>query len=142
MTVGDERRAREWHLVRRPRAQASIEDFALVETTVPDLAPGQVLVRNTHLSVDPYMRGRMDDRPSYLPPFPLHAPLEGAAVGVVVESRAEGVKAPDGVAVVFDNVGGPQLEAAIGRLWIGALLGLLRGTTPIGKAVVRLREMS
>jgi len=82
--------AREWHLVRRPRAQAAPEDFALVEAAVPDPRDGQVVVRNTHLSVDPYMRGRMDDRPSYVPPFPLDAPLDGGAVGVVVASRAAG----------------------------------------------------
>ncbi|MET7334547.1 NADP-dependent oxidoreductase [Nonomuraea sp. NPDC005650] len=92
MTVTSKGRAREWHLTRRPRAQASAGDFALVEAQIPELRPGQVLVRNTHLSVDPYMRGRMDDRPSYIPPFPLNAPLEGGAVGVVVESRADGVK--------------------------------------------------
>lgn len=60
-------RAREWHLTRRPPAQASADDFALVEAQIPELRPGQVLVRNTHLSVDPYMRGRMDDaRPTSL----------------------------------------------------------------------------
>ncbi|MEU6787354.1 NADP-dependent oxidoreductase [Nonomuraea angiospora] len=92
MTVTSEGRARAWHLTRRPQAQASADDFALVEAQIPELRPGQVLVRNTHLSVDPYMRGRMDDRPSYIPPFPLNAPLEGGAVGVVVASRADGVK--------------------------------------------------
>lgn len=100
--VNDERRsqgarpggesAREWHLVRRPEGQASVDDFALVEVAVPEPEPGQVVVRNTHLSVDPYMRGRMDDRPSYIPPFPLNAPLDGGAVGVVVESRAAGIE--------------------------------------------------
>ena len=92
MTVTSERRTREWHLVRRPQGQASAEDFALIETEVPRLESGQVLVRNTHLSVDPYMRGRMDDRPSYIPPFPLDAPLDGGAVGVVVESRVDGIE--------------------------------------------------
>jgi NADPH-dependent curcumin reductase CurA len=83
-------KGREWHLVRRPGAQASPDDFALIDSEVPQPEPGQVVVRNTHLSVDPYMRGRMDGRPSYMPPFPLGAPLDGGAVGVVVESRAEG----------------------------------------------------
>jgi NADPH-dependent curcumin reductase CurA len=85
--------AREWHLVRRPGTHASPDDFALVHSEPPAPGPGQVVVRNTYLSVDPYMRGRMDDRPSYVPPFPLDAPLDGAAVGVVVESRAAGLKA-------------------------------------------------
>ena len=97
MTVGIGVRAREWHLVRRPQGRASADDFALVEAELPEPAPGQVVVRNTHLSIDPYMRGRMDDRPSYIPPFPLGAPLEGAAVGVIVESRAESLKAGQAV---------------------------------------------
>ncbi|GIJ71466.1 NADP-dependent oxidoreductase [Virgisporangium ochraceum] len=85
--------AREWHLVRRPGTHASPDDFTLVDSDPPAPGPEQVVVRNTYLSVDPYMRGRMDDRPSYIPPFPLDAPLDGAAVGVVVESRAAGLKA-------------------------------------------------
>jgi NADPH-dependent curcumin reductase CurA len=89
--VGAGPTAREWHLVRRPGAQASREDFALVTATRPEPGPGQLVVRNTHLSVDPYMRARMDDRPSYLPPFALDAPLEGAAVGVVTGSRSADV---------------------------------------------------
>ncbi|TYK49481.1 NADP-dependent oxidoreductase [Actinomadura decatromicini] len=92
MAESGRRQAREWHLVRRPEGRLSADDLALVEAPVPDLEPGQVLVRNTHLSVDPYMRGRMDDRPSYIPPFPLNAPLDGGAVGVVAESRADGVE--------------------------------------------------
>jgi NADPH-dependent curcumin reductase CurA len=83
--------AREWHLMRRPQGHASVEDFALREAKVPQPMPGQVVVHNTHLSVDPYMRGRMDDRTSYIPPFPIGAPLDGAAVGVVVESRADDI---------------------------------------------------
>lgn len=93
MTAASRGRARQWQLVRRPGARAAVDDFALVETEVPGPGPGQVVVRNTHLSVDPYMRGRMDDRPSYMPPFLLGAPLDGGAIGVVVESRAEGLKA-------------------------------------------------
>ncbi|WP_112138544.1 NADP-dependent oxidoreductase [Glycomyces dulcitolivorans] len=86
------KRSRQWQLTRRPQGAATAEDFALVEAEVPPLGPGQVAVRNTHLSVDPYMRGRMDDKPSYIAPFGLDAPLEGAAVGVVTESRAEGLE--------------------------------------------------
>ncbi|MET8993032.1 NADP-dependent oxidoreductase, partial [Nonomuraea wenchangensis] len=50
MTVTSKGRAREWHLTRRPRAKASTDDFALVEAPIPELRPGQVLIRNTHLS--------------------------------------------------------------------------------------------
>ncbi len=52
---------------------------------------GQVRVANRWLSVDPYMRGRMNDVKSYVPPFKLDAPMEGGAVGEVVESRADGI---------------------------------------------------
>lgn len=92
MTVTQIERTQEWHLVRRPQGPASADDFALVEADLPAPASGQVMVRNTHLSVDPYMRGRMDDRPSYMPPFPVNAALDGGALGVVVESRAEGIE--------------------------------------------------
>jgi NADPH-dependent curcumin reductase CurA len=81
--------AREWHLTARPGARFTASDLALVEVPVPEPAEGEVVVANTHLSVDPYMRGRMDDRPSYIDPFPLHAPLEGSAIGVVIESRSD-----------------------------------------------------
>lgn len=84
--------ARQWQLARRPEGTATAEDFTLAEAPVPEPGPGQVVVRNSRLSVDPYMRGRMDDKPSYIPPFALNSPLDGAAVGVVTESRAEGFK--------------------------------------------------
>jgi NADPH-dependent curcumin reductase CurA len=81
--------SREVHLVRRPKGEPVAEDFALVETEVGAPEPGRVLVRNTWLSVDPYMRGRMNDVKSYTPPFALGSPMEGGAVGTVVESADE-----------------------------------------------------
>jgi len=77
----------EVQLVRRPDATAAVSDFDLVEAPVPSLKSGQVRVENRYLSVDPYMRARMNDRPSYCPPWPLNAPLDGDAVGIVTESR-------------------------------------------------------
>ncbi|NUR88634.1 MAG: NADP-dependent oxidoreductase [Nonomuraea sp.] len=82
---------REIRLASRPTGEPTESDFALAESVIPALADGQVLVRNTWMSVDPYMRGRMDDAESYIPPFQLGAPLEGSAVGEVVESRAPGI---------------------------------------------------
>jgi len=82
---------REIHLASRPQGRPTSEDFRLVETTLPDLADGQVLVRNTVMSVDPYMRGRMNDVKSYVPPFQIDAPLDGGAVGEVVESTSPDV---------------------------------------------------
>lgn len=80
---------REIHLASRPQGWPTAENFRTVETTLPDPEPGQVLVRNTVMSVDPYMRGRMNDMESYVPPFALDAPLDGGAVGEVIASNSE-----------------------------------------------------
>ncbi|MEV0295597.1 NADP-dependent oxidoreductase [Nocardia sp. NPDC050710] len=77
----------EIHLAARPTGAPTATNFALVERALPELTEGRILVRNTWMSVDPYMRGRMDDRPSYLPPFELGAALEGSALGTVIASR-------------------------------------------------------
>jgi NADPH-dependent curcumin reductase CurA len=79
------RGSREWHLVRRPQGSPTDDDFRLVEVDLPQPRADDVVVRNTWLSVDPYMRGRMDDRKSYVSPFALDAPMDGGAVGVVEE---------------------------------------------------------
>ena len=79
--------ARAWHLMRRPDGMPVMEDFALKELALPALDDGMVRVRNRFLSVDPYMRGRMNDVKSYVPPFQIDAPMDGGAVGEVVESR-------------------------------------------------------
>ena len=76
--------AREVHLARRPHGMPEPDDFTLVEHDLDDPGPGQVLVANHHFSVDPYMRGRMNDVPSYVPPFALDAVMDGRAVGEVV----------------------------------------------------------
>ncbi|MWA10929.1 NADP-dependent oxidoreductase [Streptomyces sp. BA2] len=89
--------SREWHLVRRPHGWPVPEDFALRETPVSAPADGQVLVRNLHFSVDPYMRGRMNDVKSYTPPFQLDQPMQGGAVGEVIASNAEGLVVGDHV---------------------------------------------
>jgi NADPH-dependent curcumin reductase CurA len=81
--------SREIHLAARPVGAPRLDDLELAKAKLPELAAGQILVRNTWMSVDPYMRGRMDDVPSpVLPPFAIGAPLEGSAIGEVVASRA------------------------------------------------------
>ena len=82
---------REVRLAGRPVGEPRVEHLQLVRAEVPEPAAGQVLVRNTWISVDPYMRGRMDDVPSYIAPFVLGEPLDGGAVGEVVASRAPDV---------------------------------------------------
>ncbi|MEU7159411.1 NADP-dependent oxidoreductase [Streptomyces chrestomyceticus] len=89
--------AREWHLVARPHGWPKPEDFALREAAVPEPGEGQLLVRNLYFSVDPYMRGRMNDVKSYSPPFQLDEPMEGGAVGEVVASNADGFAVGDHV---------------------------------------------
>jgi hypothetical protein len=82
--------ARAWHLKSRPDGMPSSDNFELKETDLPPLGEGMIRVRNHWLSVDPYMRGRMNDVKSYVPPFQLGEPMEGGAVGEVVESEADG----------------------------------------------------
>jgi NADPH-dependent curcumin reductase len=73
-------------LVRRPAGWVREDDFAIQEAEIPALMPGEVLVRNNWLSLDPYMRGRMDEAKSYAPPVELDAVMVGGTVGRVVES--------------------------------------------------------
>jgi NADPH-dependent curcumin reductase CurA len=75
-------------LTSRPSGWPTAANFALTEANRPDLADGQIRVRNQFMSVDPYMRGRMNDVKSYVPPFRLGEPLEGGAIGTVIESRS------------------------------------------------------
>jgi NADPH-dependent curcumin reductase CurA len=79
----------------RPRGWPTTETFEPATVDLPSPGEGEVLVRNRFMSVDPYMRGRMNDVKSYVPPFQVGKALEGAAIGEVVESRAPGLKAGD-----------------------------------------------
>jgi hypothetical protein len=88
-------RSREIHLASRPVGWPTADNFRLVETEVPAPGPGQVLVRNLAMSVDPYMRGRMNDVRSYVAPFQVGEPLDGGAVGEVIESGSPDRKPGD-----------------------------------------------
>lgn len=87
--------SREIRLASRPAGRPVPGNFRLAESPLPELQDGQVLVRNLYISVDPYMRGRMNDVKSYSAPFALDAALDGGAVGEVIASRAEGRKVGD-----------------------------------------------
>ncbi|MEV6279647.1 NADP-dependent oxidoreductase [Nocardia sp. NPDC051832] len=80
---------REIKLVSYPVGAPRLSDFELVTTELPALREGQVLVRNSWMSVDPYMRERMYQPESYLPVYPLGTALDGSAVGEVVASRSD-----------------------------------------------------
>ncbi|MDU0479462.1 NADP-dependent oxidoreductase [Staphylococcus chromogenes] len=88
---------KQWVLASRPVGLPTSDNFRLETAELPSLIDGQVLVRNVVASVDPYMRGRMNDSDSYIPPFELDQPLQGGAVGEVVDSRSE--KLPVGTMV-------------------------------------------
>jgi NADPH-dependent curcumin reductase CurA len=85
----------EIRLKRRPDGMPALADFELAETDVPTPGAGQVLVRNSYMSVDPYMRGRMVERESYVPPFQIGEVLSGGAVGQVVASNNPAFKVGD-----------------------------------------------
>src|SRR5208283_5245067 len=79
--------ARQIVLAARPKGRPQLTDFRLEETAIPTPASGQVLLRVQYLSLDPYMRGRMDDRESYSPPTPLGGVMPGESVATVVASN-------------------------------------------------------
>lgn len=89
--------SREIRLASLPTGVPTASNFTLAETTLEPLQDGHVLVRNLFMSVDPYIRGRMNDRKSYVPPFEIGKVLEGGAVGEVIESRSSDFKVGDAV---------------------------------------------
>src|SRR5689334_1571594 len=75
-------------LASRPNGEPTPENFRIEEAEVPKPGEGQVLLRTLYLSLDPYMRGRMSDAPSYAPPVAVGDVMEGGTISEVVESRA------------------------------------------------------
>ncbi len=94
-------RAREIRLKSRPTGLPEASNFEVATIDLPDPGPGEVLVRNSWMSVDPYMRGRMYDRPSYVPPFALGEALQGGAIGTVVKSNDPKLQPGDLVESMF-----------------------------------------
>ena len=86
---------RQFRLAARPEGTPDRDVFELVETDVPEPGPGEVLVRTRYLSVDPYMRGRMDGTSGYADAWEIDDPLQGGVVGEVVESNGAGFEAGD-----------------------------------------------
>ena len=88
-------KARQIVLAARPQGKPQLTDFGLEETAIPTAAVGEVLLRVQYLSLDPYMRGGMDDRESYAAQTPLGGVMPGESVATVVESRHPGYSAGD-----------------------------------------------
>ena len=93
--------SREIRLKARPRGEPRSDDFELARVQVPPPSGGQVQVRNRFISVDPYMRGRLSGRASFIAPFQLGAAMEGGAVGEVIASAAQGFTPGDTVLSMF-----------------------------------------
>ena len=134
--------AQAWHLMRRPNGMPVTADFALKDYAMPALDDGMVHVANRWLSVDPYMRGRMNDVKSYTPPFQLNEPMTGGAVGEVIESRDPSFKPGDMVlhmagwrAEVIEPAGNfnklPAMPGVEPQAFLGNL-GLTGGTAYFG----------
>ena len=132
---------RAWYLKSRPTGLPTLDNFELREIAPEPLSDGMVRVENQWLSVDPYMRGRMNDVKSYVPPFALDEPLQGGAVGVVVESRSDALKPGDKVQHMFgwrESVAAPARAftklpdlGVADQQWLGNL-GLTGGTAYFG----------
>jgi NADPH-dependent curcumin reductase CurA len=101
----------------RPQGEASASNFKLVTADTPPLQDGQVLVRHHFLSLDPYMRGRMNDAKSYAAPQPLGQVMQGGTVGEVVESRSPKYQPGDKVV----GLGGWQQYSVVDADQPGAL---------------------
>jgi NADPH-dependent curcumin reductase CurA len=130
-------------LASRPHGQPTPENFRLEVVDLPEPTDGQVVVANHYMSVDPYMRGRMNDAKSYVPPFQIDRPLDGAAVGEVVASASPSVQVgqivlhglgwrehavvPAGGVTVVDAAGAPESAylGVLGMPGLTAYAGLL-----------------
>ena len=100
-------------LASRPSGWVTAENFSMSESDVGEPAQGEVLVRNIYMSVDPYMRGRMNDVKSYVPPFQIGEVLQASAVGQVVASRFDGIAEGD---QVMGMLGWENFSVCDGRL--------------------------
>jgi len=118
-------------LASRPRGEPSPDNFKLVETAVPEAGPGQMLLHTVYLSLDPYMRGRMDAGASYAQPFEVGKVMGGSAVCAVVKSNLSRYKAGDIVVAgtgwqeysLSDGEGVQKVDPALGP--ISYALGVL-----------------
>ena len=140
--------SREIRLASRPHGIPAPENFTMAQVKLEAPQDGQVLVRNLFMSVDPYMRGRMNPGASYIPPFEIGRALEGGAVGEVIDSRAPGFKPGDAVLSMFGwrecFIASPQELRPVDRgnqplsVYLGAL-GMTGMTAWVGLELVHVK---
>lgn len=137
---------RQWLLASRPNGMVSEANFDYVETPIPEIQAGEVLVRNLYLSFDPTQRGWMTDRESYLPPVEIGAPMRAGSVGQVMSSQhpdyavgqlvqttgcwqdyvvAAPGRGPMGLTILPDNVSPEMMLSVFGITGLTAYFGLL-----------------
>jgi NADPH-dependent curcumin reductase CurA len=138
-------KARQIVLAARPQGRPQLTDFRLEETAIPTPSAGQVLFRVQYLSLDPYMRGRMDDRKSYATPVPLGGVMQGESVAMVVASQHPGysegdiVLAPTGwrTHALSDRANLRKLDPAVAPVTTGlGVLGMPGFTAYVGLRVI------
>jgi NADPH-dependent curcumin reductase CurA len=141
--------SREVRLAARPRGFPTADDFSIERVEVPPPADGQVLVRNLFMSVDPYMRNRMNAGKSYVPAWEVGQTLDGGALGEVIESKAGGVAAGDLVSTTLGwreyFVADAQAVRVVDRRVapVSAHLGVLGGpgfTAWVGLNLIELKQ--
>ena len=137
---------RQWLLASRPNGMVSEANFDYVETPIPEIQAGEVLVRNLYLSFDPTQRGWMTDRESYLPPVEIGAPMRAGSVGQVMSSQhpdyavgqlvqttgcwqdyvvAAPGRGPMGLTILPENVSPEMMLSVFGITGLTAYFGLL-----------------
>lgn len=134
-------------LKNRPVGKPTLADFEFLEEENPTVKEGQVLLKTLYVSVDPYLRGRMSDAKSYVPPFKLNKPMSSTVIAEVIESKLSDFKVGDYVSAMLDwkelqvsdgrgliKVDGnvASLSAYLGILGMTGLTAYL-GLTEIGK---------
>ena len=135
------------NLKSRPKGKPQLSDFEFENTEIPELQDGELLLKTRYVSVDPYLRGRMSDAPSYIPPFQTGKPIESAIIAEVLESRNEKFRKGDFVSGSLDwketqvakaeglhkvDAGKAPLSAYLGILGMTGLTAYF-GLTEIGK---------
>src|SRR5690554_7282304 len=134
-------------LSKRPTGKPSLDNFKIITEEKPSAKDGEILLKSSYVSVDPYLRGRMSDTKSYVPPFELNKPIQSGVIAKVLESKNEKLKVGDFVSGMLDwktkqvSSGEGLIKVDGSKAPLSAYLGILGmtgltayvGLTQIGK---------